>query len=46
MTPRRDQTVKAFAPAGWAAPRTVTPERLAQQPLILTGRGTRRRTRA
>jgi DNA-binding transcriptional LysR family regulator len=34
VTPWRDQTVRAFVPAAWAAPRTVAPEWLARQPLI------------
>jgi len=34
VTPWRDQTVKAFVPASWPSPRTVTPGWLAQQALI------------
>lgn len=34
VTPWRDQTVKAFVPAAWPSPRTVTPEWLARQALI------------
>jgi len=34
VTPWRDQTVKAFVPASWPSPRTVTPGWLAQRPLI------------
>lgn len=34
VTPWRDQTVRAFVPASWPSPRTVTPGWLAQQALI------------
>jgi len=41
VKPWRRDPVMAFVPAGWDAPRTVTPQWLAAQPLILNAPNTR-----
>ncbi len=39
-TPWRRDPMVAYLPAGWAAPKRVTPQWLAERPLIFTGAGT------